>query len=84
MAKISANDKLIEALESECAALREEAAYWRTQAEGIEAHPQLISPIMLRAGAREREQLERHIVYSFLIGLFTGAWITFVFCWFMR
>jgi hypothetical protein len=75
---------LIEALQSECAFLREEAAYWREQTKGIEVHPHP-SPAMVRAEAREREQLERHVVYSFLIGLVTGAWIALlVFCWFMR
>ena len=83
MAKVSVDDKLIEALQNECAALREEAAYWRKETEGIEARPHP-SPAMLRVEAREREQLERHVVYSFLIGLVTGAWTTLVFCWFMR
>jgi hypothetical protein len=82
MAKVSIDDKLIEAPQSECVALRGEAAYWRKQTEGIEAHPHP-NHAMLRAEARERKQLERH-VYSFLIGLVTAAWVILVFCRYMR
>jgi hypothetical protein len=43
--------------------------------------PDNASPAMLRAEARERERLEaRYVVYSFLIGLTLGAWVTLLVC----
>jgi hypothetical protein len=56
----------------------------RSSEGGLMADPQLpdnSSPAMLRAEARERERLEaRYVVYSFLIGLTLGAWVTLLVC----